>query len=592
MPTPEQQAELDKQRKELQRAYGQKAGNQIADKIQQEVATKETITQVDPGAYMYGGSKEAAGQAAARYQGLAEQAQQRQGEVVNYGQAEQTRNSAMGMAGLMEARARGQVPSIAQMQADRQMGQAAAEQSSAAASARGPAGLALAQQGAAANTAAMQSNISGQAQINGANERMQAEQAAFGAYGSMRGQDAQQAQFQSQLNAQQRAQNDAYASGMYGNEIQVNTTQLGANMQQQGAKQQGALAYQNLVAQRKAGSDKSDQQALQTGAAVAGTAAMMMSDVNAKQNVSSLGGSSSVGGMFAPVGQPIGVAGVGGMYGGGGAGAAGMSMTQPIPGAPTSHGFDWKGLGSGLMGISQSFGPGGMMLSDARAKEGAFQMGQAAGMAMSGADPRAAAWDEGHASALKDMQALSKKSPEELRQYGDHPLALAVRGLKADAWDEGRSHRQGPSSALMQQGQGMLANDQAQQSAMMGAGPSVSGDPVTAQFAEGLAPSSYDYKPGMGTPGHKVGPMAQNMAANPVTATAINQDPQSGLLGIDRDDGLKVALAAGGHNAQKVQELERRIAEMQQSTQAQGQGLLAQGPSIGQQYLATVRGGR
>jgi len=212
----------------------------------------------DANRFEYGGVPGGANEAASRYRGLAEGAQGRAGEQANYGDANQDRALGMqartgqaGMASLMDQRARGLVPSIAQMQADRQMQQAAAAQSSAAASARGAGGLALAQQNAANNTATMQSAISNQAQINAAQERAAAEQAAFGAYSGMRGGDlasqqqaAQQAQYQAQINAQQRAQNDAFTLGMTGYETGVRNAQLNAGMQQQ-----GMLSGQHMGAQ-------------------------------------------------------------------------------------------------------------------------------------------------------------------------------------------------------------------------------------------------------------------------------------------------------------------------------------------------------
>lgn len=213
----------------------------------------------DANRYNYGGSPTGAADAANRYRGIADQAQTRGGEQVNYGQANYDRQLGMAarnqqgqMAGLMEARARGLIPSIAQQQADIQMQQATAAQASAANSARGAGGLALAQQNAANNTATMQSAISSQAQVNAAQERMAAEQAAFGAYSGMRGQDlgsqaqtAQQAQYQAQLNAQQRAQNDQMTMGMTQNEMGVNNAQLNANTQQQ-----AILAGQHAGAQQ------------------------------------------------------------------------------------------------------------------------------------------------------------------------------------------------------------------------------------------------------------------------------------------------------------------------------------------------------
>lgn len=553
---------------------GPGAGTQI--KLQE----KKRLTDVTPEAYYYGGMPGKAEADANYYRGLATDAQTRQGEVINYGQADQTRSSALGMAGLMAARANGTAPSIAQMQADRQMQQAAAEQTSAAASARGPAGLALAQQGAAANTAGMQANISGQAQIAAAQERLAAEQAGFQAYAGLSGQDASRAQTQAAMNAQQRAQNDVHQTNMLENEQAVRTTQLAAAGNADAAKRGAEMGYTQLQAQRKATQAAGTQQTLQTGAAIAGTAAMMMSDIRSKEAIAPLSGASGAGSMFAPATRPpvqMGMGDAGAHFGGGTGAGAGASMTSfGAPPPPPEPGFNWKGLGQGMMGLSRSLGPapsaygpppaygggyggGGMFMSDERAKTNAFQMGTAAGLSMAGADPRAAAWDEGHASALADMQKLSRKSPEELRAYGDHPLATAVRGLKADAWDEGRGT--------------MQAQRQPPQA-----------DPVTQQFASGLAPSFYEYKDGMGPPGQQLGPMAQSMARNPVTATAVDQDPRSGLLGIDRDGGLKTSLAASGHLAAKQMDTDDRLQKLEMG------GLLRQ-PGIGEQYMQFTRRG-
>lgn len=57
----------------------------------------------------------------------------------------------------------------------------------------------------------------------------------------------------------------------------------------------------------------------------------------------------------------------------------------------------------------------------------------------------------------------------------------------------------------------------------------------------------YAYKPGLGpdeqAPGEvNVGPMAQNLASNPVASTAVKRDDETGLLAIDRDKALKLAL--------------------------------------------------
>lgn len=217
---------------------------------------------VDPNAYQYGGRPGGAAAMAGHYRGIADQAQTRGAEQANTGETAWDRQAAygarmgqQGMAQMMDARARGLVPSIAQMQADRQMQQATAAQASQAASARGAGGLALAQQGAANNVANAHADISGQAQINAAQERAAAEQAAFGAYSGMRGGDQQQgqmaaqtAQFQAQMNAAQRAQNDTVSAGYAQLENNVNQSQLGAQMNQQAQQSANSLGASGINA--------------------------------------------------------------------------------------------------------------------------------------------------------------------------------------------------------------------------------------------------------------------------------------------------------------------------------------------------------
>lgn len=277
--------------------------------------------QYDPSKFQYGpsgGNQEAAG-----YHWAADQAQGRQASQADFSgaqpnfyranqwdqqgqawdaQSQQARQQQAQAAGLMMNRATGATPSIAGMQAGQDIGllqQNAAQQARAAqaaqtaqmASARGGAGVALAQQNAANNTAnaygaigqgsaLATQNVSNQAQINAANERLQAEQGAFGAYAGMRQGDttsqgmsyqgqqnaaqqaqfgaqigSQQAQFNAQLQAQQRAQNDAMSLGNSQLAEGVNQAQLNAGVAQQGllagsfGQQQG---YQAQVGQANA----------------------------------------------------------------------------------------------------------------------------------------------------------------------------------------------------------------------------------------------------------------------------------------------------------------------------------------------------
>ncbi len=160
----------------------------------------------NPNAFQYGGDPSGADRAANAALGQQQAAQQQAGvyngqQQTMFGtglgamdQRQQARLGQQQAAELMMARARGTVPSIAQMQANRAMGQAAAEQASAAAGARGPAAMALAQQNAAANVANLQGNIAGQSAIAAAQERLAAEQAAMGAYSGLGAQDLGAAQ--------------------------------------------------------------------------------------------------------------------------------------------------------------------------------------------------------------------------------------------------------------------------------------------------------------------------------------------------------------------------------------------------------------
>jgi hypothetical protein len=234
----------------------------------------------NPDAFQYGGQKGAADQMANYYTQQGINAQGRQGAQVDTSQsnwdrmqAGQARMGQQGIADAMGQRALGQVPSIAGMQANEQMRQlgqqsglqmqqAQAAQAAQAASARGSAGLALAGQQAANNTANAQGQIgmgsamaaqgiSNQAQINAANERMQAEQAATGAYTNMRSGDqaqggmaAQQSQYQAGLSQQQHGLNDQFQMGMTNASMGVRNAQLQAQM-----NQQGMGASQNSMAQ-------------------------------------------------------------------------------------------------------------------------------------------------------------------------------------------------------------------------------------------------------------------------------------------------------------------------------------------------------
>jgi hypothetical protein len=87
-------------------------------------------------------------------------------------------------------------------------------------------------------------------------------------------------------------------------------------------------------------------------------------------------------------------------------------------------------------------------------------------------------------------------------------------------------------------------------------------DPTTAAFAA-MRPSSYQYKPGMGSPGQHVGPMAQTMATNPITGTAVTPDPRTGMLALDNEKSLKLAMGGVGHLAAQQLEQDERLRKLE-----------------------------
>ncbi len=253
----------------------------------------------NPRLYQWGGQYGQADRDVARFQQAQKDILTRQAVQTNdqnwnadRGNANWSRDQQNQAASAMLARAQGRVPSIAQMQADRQMQQASAEQASAAASARGPAALALAQQNAAGNTANLQSSISSSAQINAANERLQAEQAAVGAYGNMRQGDMasqqlsqQNAGFNAQLEMQNRAQVDAQQNAFIADELGVRTNQLTAQQNYEAALQAGHFGQASQTQQQQQIDHQESQDAWNTAVGIGSTvlgAAAYLSDERTK----------------------------------------------------------------------------------------------------------------------------------------------------------------------------------------------------------------------------------------------------------------------------------------------------------------------
>lgn len=189
------------------------------------------------------------------------------------------------------ARAKGQVPSIAEQQAQRDAGRLVADQSSIAAGARGPAALALAQQQNANNSATGVSNISQNAQINAATERERAEQAAYGMATGMRQGD--QSAFGA--NSGQAGQKGQLGLGYSGLENSVRQSQ------QQGSTNREALRtgqYNAAQSRNMQGTDANNNSNMTVASGILGMAtsgAGALSDERAKRGINPLGMSDFIG---------------------------------------------------------------------------------------------------------------------------------------------------------------------------------------------------------------------------------------------------------------------------------------------------------
>jgi hypothetical protein len=329
----------------------------------------------DPFAYQFGqyGAENYA-------QGREQQARaidQRTAPQANYMQADMDRQRALqaraSQATVMNqlmARAAGQTPSIAQMQGDRQMQQAAGQQAALQASARGRGALGNAATTAASNTANAAQGISNSTQINAANERLQAEQAAFGAASGMRGQDyqsqgqaANQAQFQAGMQLGSRQTNDARAT---------NLQQMGHQAQQQ--EQQGRVQMQGIAAGSHANAQNQNATTERQNAGSKGlidTIGDFLSDVSVKEPYVTSDFSAK---------QPFALVAGGGMNPMSGAApasfdklTAGGGGMDPMASLQAHSDFATQYASNPTGGMTG----GAMMVSDERAKRAAFEQGAA-----------------------------------------------------------------------------------------------------------------------------------------------------------------------------------------------------------------------
>jgi len=660
--------------------FGDDLQQKLRNRVSETVGARQAETRDNP-AYEYGGQKGKAAADATYFRNQAEAAHNRPGVQVDFTGALGNRTNALearqkqlGMAALMEARARGQVPSIAEMVGARDAGRLAREQSSIAASARGPAALALAQQQNAFGVAAGQSAISNQAQINAAQERLAAEQAALQGFTGIRQQDyggqtidAQMAQTQASFDDSQRARNDQYAQGMYGNEIGVNTTQLQAqgNKQAHALGQQAQAIQQKAAAEARADANRNAMIGMGVGMGAGILEAGIKSDERAKVPTT-WGALQQASSTWGTGGQDADVAG------------AEISRQRDIarqalldqearetsqrPAPMAVEGMSPGVQDSGIMGALKRRDEQDSGLARAKERHG-IELSDKEGRGAASAERRmsienkAAAQEEakrekkltmgerlgggfgkGLANAASIFKSLS--SQQSAMAMPSAPVTYQTQQITSGMESKVPAPMPGPMplGALGHHGMDALAGARAQSDAMLGMGPSVGGfasdpkakreafldgynyagqraaDPQAAtlpsympneapreqgarelrikqnrpETAPGketstpieplananraMAAQPYTYKPGIaeqnGQSPHEVnvGPMANRMAADPVAATAVKEDPESGLLTLDRDKMLKVV--AGG-----VAAAQRQLDEQKQQMSIMAQRL-------------------
>lgn len=279
----------------------------------------------DPNAFDYGGWSGGAAEAADRYANTsnaytagAQGAFGGAGTVL--GEANADRDAAYGARGseadalgLMADRAHGQ-DLIANKIAAQQANTLQAQQQSAAAGARGPAALALAQQGAAANTSAGQAQIASGAEIAGAQEQLANEQAYLGGAGTIRGQDINQMGATTGLGSAYTQAGTAQGQlglGYTGAEQNVQNAQLNAQTQKQNIQaqsQSGTNATNAGVSTANAQNQwELPKMVLGAGSSIGSTVASAASDPLAKDLMGALGlGSKEPGASSGPNTDPSG----------------------------------------------------------------------------------------------------------------------------------------------------------------------------------------------------------------------------------------------------------------------------------------------
>lgn len=295
------------------------------------------------------------------------------------------------------------------------------------------------------------------------------------------------------------------------------------------------------------------------------------------------------------------------------AAGTGLAGVQPVRGMVGGGGITGGSVNTQGMGSNGGGGGsgGGMMYSDARAKQAAYEMGKEHGRQdliddviapKLGNDPSNAghmtlaqklayantvnpiAGAIGYFTDKREAPAPSheqKPSPEEERDY----LEEARQAEEYGGPDSIRRYPGAPAEPQLAKvamngthrgaadGAQIVVVDPAMLAAMGRTGhymrsdersktPHMADVAMMADANRSLKPSAYEYKPEYTPPDQapgevNVGPMAQNMARNPLSATAVKRGPD-GMLMVDKDKALRLALGSIGSLQAQIDQLRGR----------------------------------
>ena len=575
----------------------------------------------DPSKTQYGGSETFASDERIRLLDEAKKADARKANALDPTQMRQSREGQSDALALMRARANNTDPntSVSGKMMNAGLARVMSANQSAAAGARGPAGLALAQQQSAANTANAMQQTSADAGAAAAQEASQNLNAWSGAATNQRGQDFESANANAQLEARQRALNDARWQASEGLRAHVSDAALQGGIHQQQQQLEGSMAKEKMEQERAKGNAANEMSWFDkwTGAAnnVLGAGAKVAgSDVRMKAGTTMLDGSappqlapgteddentkpkakpaepSALSRAFAgfregliPQQQPVYVVQP----------QPGTTMNSPVeskdfvslPGSsgmgvetnPTAApgpygdaymplaaggGMDVAGMGQHINALQEeSRTQGQTMMSPVDSKD--FEPmptegveGHAMGMPRGERSALSRAIDDAHA---RDNAGAMQPGDIELDAPG--PILTAAGDIHPE-WKAAREKElkeRRPSEDIE-----LDPKDAPTVMELDDEGKEIR-NPAMESYLASTAPAAYRYKPEYqghpgSAPGVNVGPAsAQAIRATPVGATMIEEDPDTGMLGINKDKALKTTMSATSYVNRKVDHLARAL---------------------------------